>query len=256
MQKRSVFNAEHGSTTTTLSKFLNLLSIPAYADEGENTGTDATTDDSTTPNQPPINFEQMIAQARKEEKDKLYPRLKKLEEENKNLSASVNKYLLENASLKADLEKQSESKDDSVLKSLQEEIETLKAENTSLKESTPNEEDIRKKIEEEFEVKMYIKDKLTENANEILSIFTSEVIGSTKEEVDEAIEKAKEKTTAVKKDLGLDKPPVEEKKEKTKKAPPATPPTDDAGEYDADYVRNLDPRSDEYKEFRKKMGLK
>ena len=31
---------------------------------------------------------------------------------------------------------------------------------------------------------------------------------------------------------------------------------EDGEEFDAEYVRNLDPRSKEYAEFRKKMGLK
>ena len=30
----------------------------------------------------------------------------------------------------------------------------------------------------------------------------------------------------------------------------------DTGRFDAEYVRNLDPSSEEYKEFRKRLGLK
>ena len=45
--------------------------------------------------------------------------------------------------------------------------------------------------------------------------------------------------------------------QKQKKAPASNPATDgDGEEFDAEYIRNLDPRSKEYAEFRKKMGLR
>ena len=48
-----------------------------------------------------------------------------------------------------------------------------------------------------------------------------------------------------------------EEPKKQKKAPPANPASHEEGEeYDAEYIRNLDPRSKEYAEFRKKLGLR
>lgn len=238
---------------------LRVLSMKAHAEDGDPTpeGGDPT---------PGVNFEQMIAQARKEEKDKLYPRIKKAEDEVKTLTASVNKYLLENAALKDELEKlKSASGDDSKVKELEAKITTLENENKSLKENAPNEEEIRKQIEAEFEVKMYAQEQINANKGSIISILIPEITGKTKEEIDSAIASAKEKTKTIKKDLGLDvedddddsKKKKSPAPQKQKKAPVASPATDDDGEeFDAEYIRNLDPRSKEYAEFRKKLGLR
>ena len=202
----------------------------------------------------------------------VYPELtniKKAEEENKTLTASINKYLLENAALKDEIEKlKNKSGDDSKIKELEEKIATLENENKTLKENTPNEEEIRQRIEAEYEVKLYAQEQITANKDSIISILIPEITGKTKEEIDSAIASAKEKTKTIKKDLGLeveddDDDEGKSKKKKTpaptkqKKAPAAAPAVDDDGEeFDAEYVRNLDPRSKEYAEFRKKMGLK
>lgn len=243
---------------------LRVLSLKAHAEEGG----DPAPDGSNPQTPPSVNFEQMIAQARKEEKDKLYPRIKKAEDENKTLTASVNKYLLENAALKDELEKlKANSGNDTKVKELEAKIATLEDENKSLKENAPNEEEIRKKIEAEFEVKMYAQEQINANKDSIISILIPEITGKTKEEIDSAIASAKEKTKTIKKDLGLDvddeddddkskkkKAPAQQKQ---KKAPAAAPAVDDDGEeFDAEYIRNLDPRSKEYAEFRKKMGLR
>ena len=97
--------------------------------------------------------------------------------------------------------------------------------------------------------------------------------GGTREEVDASIKAAVEKSTKVKKDLGLidedgnpvepkgkkksGKEPEEEPGKKKKTNPPVASPAkiEDEG-FDPDYIRNLDPRSPEYAEFRKKMGLR
>ena len=227
-------------------------------------------EEEPTETTPTINLEQAIAQARKEEKDKLYPRIKKLEEENKTLQSSVNKYLLENAALKDEIEKQKNKPQDPKIKELEDKVASLEAENKTLKESTPSEDEIRNKIEKEYEVKLYAQEQIAANKGSILSILTSEITGTTKEEIDTAIANAKEKTRSIKKDLGLDvddedddddskskgkKTPPAQKKQK--KAPAASPASDSDGEeFDAEYIRNLDPRSKEYAEFRKKMGLR
>lgn len=268
MQKRSAFTAELKKGLMFQRLFGGLL-LKALAEEvDEPTTTEPTTGSSSNG----INFEQMIAQARKEEKDKLYPRIKKAEDEVKTLTSSVNKYLLENAALKDELEKiKSGSSDDSKVKELEETIKTLKTqisaleeENRTLKENTPNEDEIRSRVEAEYEVKLYAQEQIAANKDSIISILIPEITGKTKEEIDSAIASAKEKTKSIKKDLGIDvddeggdqskkKAPAQ----KQKKAPAAAPATGDSGnEFDAEYVRNLDPRSPEYAEFRKKMGLK
>lgn len=262
MSNRCAFNAELGGLM--FRNFLGKLAIHAHAEETD------PSHEETTP-VPSVNFEQMIAQARKEEKDKLYPRIKKAEEENKTLSASVNKYLLENAALKEELEKSKSNKEsDSKIKELEDEVSALREENKTLKENTPNEEEIRKKIEAEYEVKLYAEKQIAENKDSILSILIPDIQGATKEEIDSAIASAKEKTLSIKKDLGIadddeDEEDDEEEEEETtpapkkkqKRVPPAAPSEHtDNEEFDAETIRNMDPRSPEYAEFRKKMGLK
>ena len=261
MPNNRAFTVEQNRGFMFKSNILERLSIRAFAEEGEPTPTEG---GEPTPG---VNFEQMIAQARKEEKDKLYPRIKKAEDENETLTASVNKYLLENAALKDELEKvKNNSGNDAKVKELEDKIKTLEDENKSLKENTPNEDEIRQKIEAEYEVKMYAQEQIASNKDSIISILIPEITGKTKEEIDSAIASAKEKTKSIKKDLGLDVDEGEggddkSKKKapatKQKKAPAAAPAVDEGGEeFDAEYVRNLDPRSPEYAEFRKKMGLR
>lgn len=249
------FNAEH-FRRMMFQRITGKFLISAHAEE------------EPTETTPTINLEQAIAQARKEEKDKLYPRIKKAEDENKTLQASVNKYLLENAALKEEIDKLKNKPQDPKIKELEDKVASLEAENKTLKESTPNEDEIRQKVAEEYEVKLYAQEQIAANKGSILSILTSEITGTTKEEIDTAIANAKEKTRSIKKDLGLDvdddddsnksdgkKTPPAQKKQK--KAPAASPASDSDGEeFDAEYIRNLDPRSKEYAEFRKKMGLR
>lgn len=241
-------------------KVIGNLFLRANAEEGE-----PTPNDQTEP--APINFEQAIAQARKEEKDKLYPRIKKAEDENKTLTASVNKYLLENAALKEELEKMKNKPEDAKVKELEDKVKNLEDENKTLKETTPNEEEIRKKVEAEYEVKLYAQEQIATHKGSILSILIPDIKGNTKEEIDSAIQSAKDKTISIKKDLGIEveeeededkkKKSKKEQPAKQKKAPPANPASEEEDdEYDAEYIRNLDPRSKEYAEFRKKLGLR
>ena len=257
MQNKSGFKAEINKRFSTM---LSKLALNVFAEEVEEGGSEPTPQN--------VNFEQMIAQARKEEKDKLYPRIKKAEDEVKTLTASVNKYLLENATLKEELEKiKNKPVDDSKVKELEKEITRLTEENQSLKENTPNEEKIREEIKAEFEVKMYAQEQIAANKDSIVSILIPEITGKTKEEIDSAIANAKEKTASIKKDLGIDVDGDDDTKKKKQtttttttkqKRVPASNPTgaEDGESFDTEYIRNLDPRSKEYAEFRKKLGLK
>lgn len=243
---------------------ISALSVCVCADEG--TATPNT--EPTAP--PPVNFEALIAQARKEEKDKLYPQITKLKADKESLTTSLNNLLLENGALKEELEKLKSTsavkpEDSEVYKALQAKFDELTAENETLKKA-PNEAEIRKQLEAEYEVKLYLNEQLEKNKGEILSMLTEDIKGTTKEEIDAAIVAAKEKTLSVKKDLGLvdDKGnpvvttnTVPSTKEPAKRAPQVAPAENNGAEtFDAEYVRNLDPRSAEYAEFRKKMGLK
>ena len=235
--------------------------LRAFADEGDNGG-----NEGNEPTQQ-VNFETLIANARKEEKEKLYPRIKKLEDENKALVQTNNDNLIKLAQAQRDLEEYKANNGESQkVKDLETQLANAQAEINTLKESTPKEEEIRARIEAEYEVKMYRNTKLTEGSDKILAVFADEVKGNTKEEIDASFDRAVEKTVQTKKQLGLvddEGNPIETTKKTTKKEdkktvtpPVANPSTEEDDKFDLDYVQNLDPRSKEYAEFRKKMGLR
>ena len=236
------------------------LLLRAFADEGDNGGSEG--------NEPAqqINFETLIANARKEEKEKLYPRIKKLEDENKALVQTNNDNLMKLATAQRELDELKANNGESQkVKDLETQLANAQAEITTLKESTPNEEEIRARIEAEYEVKMYRTTKLSEGSDKILAVFADEVKGATKEEIDASFDRAVEKTVQTKKQLGLvddEGNPIETKKSPKKEdkksvtPPVANPSTEEDEKFDLDYVQNLDPRSKEYAEFRKKMGLR
>lgn len=252
MQKQNGLIAE-------IKNILNkALVFKAFAEEENNT----------------VNYEQLIANARKEEKDKLYPQITKLKEEKDSLTSRLNEQLLANADLKAKYDKVSNSnvnvdEINKELTSAKAKLEALMEENTRLKEQvekSPKEEDIRASIAKEYEVKDYLREQLEANKKYIISTFATNIKGSTKEEVDLAIKLAKEQSTEVRKELGIAEPTEDNSSDNKKakgvqqrqpKPKNSVPPSGSSVEtIDIDYVRGLDPRSPEYAEFRKKLGLR
>lgn len=258
---------------SVLSKALSFLCMTAHADEVDPVPDDTNSGTATSQ----INYEQLIAQARKEEKEKLYPRIKKLEEDNAKLVKTGNDNLIKIGdltqtvnTLTAELDSyKSGATTTEEVKKLNAQIEALTAENEKLKKEAPDVEQLRAEIEKEYEVKSYLAEQKVANKETVLTSFLDDITGSTKEEIDASVAKAKEKSLSIKKELGLvddngnpvgssnntgtiTKPVV--------KKPPVMNPTEnagtDTGRFDAEYVRNLDPSSEEYKEFRKRLGLK
>lgn len=219
-----------------------------------------------------MNFEQLIAQARREEKEKLYPQIEKLKAQAEVLTKQVNEALLAKGAVEKELADLKESKkkgDSEEVTKLKAQVEALKSENEDLKKNTVSEEDLRKKLEEEYQVKLYAKDKLAENKDKILSVFAEKVVGNTKEEIDSAIEKAIESSNEIRKELGVEDKKKPEKKDnkdsegkkesKSQNNPPAPNPQGGEGEkgkFDLEYIQSLDPRSEEYANWRKSVGLK
>ncbi len=257
-----------------INNVLSVFKMTAHADEvGNSTTSNAQTTATPTP-APQINYEQLIAQARKEEKDKLYGRISKLEEEQKKSVENANNYLIKIGdltkaveNLTAENEKlKSGSEDSQIVKDLKKQVADLEAENKKLKESSATEEEIEKKIRAEYELKSYIAEQKTAHKDEILTTFLDTITGTSNEEVDKAVQEAINKTTSIKKDLGLldseGKPVAKntakkaEKKESVPKVNPSATTGGDNQKFDAEYIRNLDPNSEEYKEFRKSLGLK
>ena len=241
------------------------LFLTAFADE-------APTADPPKGDSPSINYEQLIAQARKEEKDKLYPQIEKLKAQIEVLTQQSNEALLAKGAVEkefADFKASQKKGDSEEVTKLKAQVEALTKENEDLKKNTVSEEELRKQFEEEYSVKLYAKDKLTENKDKILSVFAEKVTGKTKEEIDKAIEQAIASSDEIRKELGVDSKKEPEKKETSKKDsdskdkkqsnPPAPNPQGGEGEkgkYDLEYIQSLDPRSEEYAKWRKSVGLK
>lgn len=269
MLTKSLYNAKH-TGNSLLSKFIYGMSMSVHADEPAEPSTDPAP--STNPNPAPqMNYEEMIARVRREEKDKLYGTIRKKDETIAALRESNNKYILQIAEYQKKLEEAQSQNNPDEVKRLNEKVTELTAALEEAKKSVPDEAAIREQVRAEYEVKMYAKDELVKHNGDILPVFADEVKGGTREEVDASIKAAVEKSNKVKKDLGLideeGNPVVPKGKksasksgedpDKKKEAPPISAPAgmDDEG-FDPDYVRNLDPRSPEYAEFRKKMGLR
>lgn len=246
------------------SFFRNFNVLRVHADEGDGSPTSGNPNPEPSPSGVPFNFEEMIARVRKEEKDKLYGRIQKAEEEVKKLRDSNNGYIMQIAEYQKRLEEAEKKGDESKVTELTEKVAALEKELEEAKANVPDTEAIRAEIEAEYRVKMYIKDKIAENKDNVLSVFTDSITGSTEEEVDASLAAAIEKSTQIKKDLGLideEGNPIEKEtkksaKKKEKNPPVANPAKQEEETFDADYIRSLDPRSPEYAEFRKKMGLK
>lgn len=271
MYKNSGIIAENDLVGKSIRGIISKLVLKSFADEGNEDPTfeEGTGDPTPTePSTPTVNFEEMLAQVRKEEKEKLYPRIKSAEKKVEVLTENINGYLLEIATLKekvAELEDSTgESEKDIKIKELEATIEQL---NKQIEESgSVSEEEIRKQVEAEFEVKRHLDNVKHENKDNILETFMDDVSGNTVEEIDASVQKAIERTIETKKQLGLldeEGNPIETPTTPTDsnpsspiKPPVANPTTPTDKKFDAEYIRNLDPRSEEYKEWRKSVGLK
>lgn len=220
-----------------------------------------------------VNYEELIALARKEEKDKLYPQIEKLKGEKEKATHSLNEALLKNAELTKTLEilkgeKGNVAELNATIKDLKAKVEVLTSEKEDLTrklESVPKAEELEAKYKTQYEVKEYLRTALEEHKDEILKTFMADVTGETKEEVDASIKLAIEKSNQVREDLGVKNSKKQQKKEslgespKKHERPKRIAPPENYGtleEYDPEYIRGLDPRSEEYKEFRKQvLGL-
>ena len=81
---------------TKINELFKTISFTVQAEEpqGDEQIEETPQVEETSTPQPTVNFEDLIANARKQEKDKLYPQIKKLEEEKKKLVEKNNQHLL------------------------------------------------------------------------------------------------------------------------------------------------------------------
>lgn len=217
---------------------------------------------------PQVNYEDLIARARKEEKDKLYPQIKDLQGKLGAMTKLNNDNLLKVAALEKQLaDIQNNKSEDKEVENLKTELNTLKTEYENYKKSAPDEtalrEQIKKELDAEYAVKQYRLEKLSSESvkADVLPVFFEEIKGNTEEDIDKAIALAAEKTKQVREQLGVTAPATQTAAPEREVAPRSVIPNDPlkngfGSGTDLNYVANLPADSPEYAEWRKKMGLK
>ena len=261
-----------GMSNEAIKKVIEAISLRAFADEGadpdDNSGADGGEGAKTTPT---INYEDLIAKARKEEKEKQYKTIEKLKGQIATLTEQHNNDLL----VKADLEKQLKEANDKLttagsgdseeVKTLKETIKTLEKDKADLDKKVKDyeankpvsreevEAEVRAELEAEYEVKTYKATKMAELKDDIL--VPELVIGTTKEEIDASIQSALDRSAEIKKNLG-----ISTDKKQTKRTPksPANPSVSSVqdNEVSLERLATMDVRSKEYAELRKQLGLR
>lgn len=239
------------------NKFMNKLIISAKAEEVEvEPPVEGTPNEPTTPVAPsPVNYEDLLAMTRKQEKDKLYPIIQKLETENKALVEKNNANLLavgqkesEIAELKKtieDLKATSNKGASEKEKELQSTIDNLTKEIEELKSTTISREDVEKEIREEYEVKLYREQKLREMGDTVIPEL---VVGSTKEDIDKSLEISQAQFNKIQERILNSLGTVPVVNTNVSSFQNANVSLED--------IAKLDPRSPEYAQLRAKLGVR
>ena len=235
---------------TKINELFKTISFTVQAEEpqGDEQIEETPQVEETSTPQPTVNFEDLIANARKQEKDKLYPQIKKLEEEKKKLVEKNNQHLLtigeKDARIK-ELELLTNS--DSVSEretALQNEIESLKTTIANMEKDAISVEEIESSIRAEYEVKLYREQKLREIGDTVIPEL---IMGTTKEEIDASIVASQERFNQISnKILGSVQVPVAN----------VSTSSFQSKDLKLEDIANLDPRSPEYVQLRAKLGLR
>jgi len=247
------------------------LIFKVHAEEAGGTpppaGTPPVTPVTTPPVTPPagtepppvaINFEDLMAKARTEEKNKLYPQITELKAKVQEMTEKNNQNLLkiqEKEILVASLEKElkdvrlgSGSSESEQVTKLQKDVESLTSKLKIAEEkTTTNAADvtaIEEKIKAEYEIKLYRETKLREEGDTLIPEL---VMGLTKEEIDASIVIAKTRYTDITGKAGKTPPPA--------KVPPANVSTSKMDLKNTKPQEIKDMTREQYGEFRKKLGF-
>lgn len=264
----------------TVKTIIGHLFLNAYAEEPDNGG--APPDDKGGAGGNPagsggatINYEDLIAKARQEEKQKQYKAIEKLKTQVTTLTDQHNNDLLKIAELEGKLT-EAENKlttagkgDSTEVATLKKEVETLKNEKSALETKVNDyeknkpasreeiEAQVRQELEAEYEVKSYKAEQLAAHKEEIL--VPEMVGGDTKEAIDQSITAAIARSNEIRTTLGVPvggskTPPKQQKAPKTPPANPGIGSVQNTG-VDLNRLATVDVGSPEYAEMRKKLGL-
>lgn len=243
-------------------RIIEAFSLKAFAEEGEG-------GEPTSVVTPTINYEDLIAKARKEEKEKQYKTIEKLKTQINTLTEQHNTDLLKVAELEKQLQEANAklttagSGDSEEVKTLKETIKGLEKEKADLdkkvkefESTTPVDRDevvaeVKAELEKEYEVRTYKAEKMAELKNDIL--VPELVFGNTKEEIDASIQSALERSNEIKKSLGLTNKP--DKRTPKSPANPSVSKVQD-NQVSLERLATLDVRSPEYAQLRRDLGLR
>lgn len=243
---------------TEKTSLLKKVLMPVFAEEepkGDTTSPQATepSGQEQTPTNT-VNFEDLIAKARQQEKAKLYPQIQKLQEQNNTLTEKNNEHLLTIGQKDAkisELEKElAEAKKDNSKnaseneKALLSKIAKLEKENADIKANTVSREEIEAEIKAEYDVKLYREQKLREVGDTVIPEL---ITGTTIEEIDASIKVSQNRYQQISnKVLGGVQVPVAN----------VNTSLFNAQDLKIEDIANLDPRSPEYAQLRARLGLK
>ena len=246
-----------GFITEKTNLLKKIMFMPVFAEEPQ--GTEPTPQGGQEPTEPQpqantVNFEDLIAKARQQEKAKLYPQIQKLQEQNNALTEKNNAHLLtigEKDARISELEKQLAESNNASKKgasekeaSLLSKIAELEKELTDIKANTVSREEIEAEIKAEYDVKLYREQKLREVGDTVIPEL---ITGTTIEEIDASIKVSQERYNQItSKFLGGVQVPVAN----------VNTSSFQAKDLKIEDIANLDPRSPEYAELRARLGLR
>lgn len=265
--------------TTKIKAVIEKIALRAFADtaDGGEGGEEPTGGDGgEKKKQPAINYEDLIAKARREEKEKQYKTIERLKTQVNTLTEQHNNDLLVVADLEKQLQTANEklttagSGDSEEIKTLKETIKTLEGEKADLDKKVKDfeankpqsreeiEKEVRAELEKEYEVKTYKATKLAEMKDQLL--VPELVMGDTKEEIDTSLEAALARSEEIRKNLGITSTPSGSGKKSTEKRTPKSPSNPSGGsgskEVSMERLATLSPKDPEYAKLRQQLGLR
>lgn len=256
-----------GMSNEAIKKIIEAVSLRAFADEG---GADPE-DNGGEGTKPTINYEDLIAKARKEEKEKQYKTIEKLKTQNNTLTEQHNNDLLKIADLEKQLKEANDklttagSGDSEEVKTLKGTIKTLEKDKEELdkkvkeyesKKPVSREEveaEVRAELEAKYEVKTYKAEKMAELKDDIL--VPELVFGTTKEQIDASIQSALARSAEIKKNLGIGDNQKPAKRTPKNASNPSSSSVQDK-EISLERLATMDVRSPEYAQLRQQLGLR
>lgn len=274
MRNYSGSKVENNRAFKVISKVFKMaegiMLFEVKADEG-GTDTGANNTNGNTAQQqiapdPVVNYEDLIAKARRDEKNKQQSKIAKLEEQITILTTQHNDDLLAIATAEKKVEKaetaltSAGTGDSEELVTLKGTVKALKKERDELKvkvekfEEAPivNETEVETRVREQVEAEYKVKEhRITQIAKLGDEILVPELImGNTVEEIDATIELAKARSEEIRKSIGATQKPS--KRTPNSKAPATNEPF---GEISTEELLKMDVNSQEYRDYRKRMGL-